>query len=461
MPTIECQSCRALIEFGPQRGSFRVSCLQCKRLTTVPDESGVTGHVAPVSNSYRPPNKVHAQWAIVNGPKPHSFRMKLFPRKPGNLALVAIAYTVAIGLLGGFVLLFWFFGRPNQLHESNGIAIDSARKRMPENASTNSSDRAAVNIPRSSSPNKVSALESALAIPQSTDSRDWLSQDHKLRLRAPEMRLVAFNRWEDKSNRVVRWDGNVQVVDESIAPDQYIVRANVDHAYAWELERHFGYPERLGISWTYENDGDQKAMDVAQSSAYHQHGIQVQLQQRSHSIGPDYSWIVDNSAPKLRAVASEVVRAVTRQAKANTRTSIAALTSYIQYAIPYTKDVSGEQRERFHDDKNRCGLRTPLATLLVGGDCDSKSLLLLTMMRAIDPDVRLAIIRVRDSNFPLDPATDVNHTITGIVIAPQPGERTLRRGDVTYVLIESTAGLGVGRLSPSTKLDTARVDPIP
>jgi hypothetical protein len=428
MPAIECQNCQTLIEYWPRRGSFQVSCVRCKRLTTVSGGATVPERTARASKAHRPPIKAPPKWANARRSNAYSFQMKLFAAKVGGLVRTAVAYTVAVGLLGGFVLAYWFSTHPKELEESR---------------------------------NDGAALNKALAIPENAALRNWLMQDHNLQTPAPDMRSVTFNAWDDNSNQVLHWDGDVRTVNAAIAPNRYVIRVGVDHAFAWELERHFGYPDRLGTSWAYQSDGSREALDIAQHSAYHQHGIQSPLNRGSNSNGPDYSWIVGHCAPQLRAVATAVVGAVTRQPSTEARATISALTSYIQYAIPYTENVSGEQQERFNDQNSRCGLRTPMATLLVGGDCDSKSLLLLTMIRALDPNVPLALIDVNESNFPPDPSSHNNHTIAGVAIAPKPGERTLRQGDLTYVLIESTCNWGIGRLSAATKLDTADVKPIP
>lgn len=461
MPAIECQNCQTLIEYWPRRGSFQVSCVHCKRLTTVSGGATVPERTARASKPYRPPIKAPPKWANARRSNSHSFQMKLFAAKVGNLVRTVVAYTVAVGLLTGFVLAYWYFTHPKELEESTGIQVESARKRILDSASALASDLAAANAPVYSSQNHGSALNKALAIPENAALRNWLMQDHNLQTPAPDMRSVTFNAWDDNSNQVLHWDGDVRTVNETIAPNRYMIRVSVDHAFAWELERHFGYPDRLGTGWAYQSDGSREALNIARHSAYHQHGIQLPLNRESNFIGPDYSWIVDHSAPQLRAVATAVVGAVNRQPSADARTTISALTSYVQNAIPYSKDVSGEQDERFNDHNERCGLRTPMATLLVGGDCDSKSLLLLTMIRALDPNVPLAIIHVNESDFPRDPSSDTNHVIAGVAIAPKPGERTLRQGNVTYVLIESTKDWDVGRLSASTQLDTAHVNPIP
>jgi hypothetical protein len=107
------------------------------------------------------------------------------------------------------------------------------------------------------------------------------------------------------------------------------------------------------------------------------------------------------------------------------------------------------------------GIRPPATALLRGGDCDTKSLLLAALIRSVDPTVPLALIDVLDSDFPRENLdADINHAIAGVAIQPKPGERTLTRGKITYVLIESTHDWDVGRLSNSTKLDTARVNEI-
>lgn len=95
-------------------------------------------------------------------------------------------------------------------------------------------------------------------------------------------------------------------------------------------------------------------------------------------------WHLLTCVKDLKPISESIVLAYTGKPhkNANEREVIDALTSYVQNAIPYRRigDLS--------DGKERWGYRTPLMTILKGGDCDSKSMLLICMVRSLLPKLK-------------------------------------------------------------------------
>jgi hypothetical protein len=442
MPAIECQNCQTLIEYWPRRGSFQVSCVRCKRLTTVSGGGTVPERTARASKPYRPPMKAPPKWANARRSHSHSFQVKLFAAKVGNLVRTAVAYTVAVGLLGGFVLAYWSFTHPKEFEESTGITSDNARKPILNSASN---------------------LDEALAIEGNESFRAWLEKPCE-RLALPRAANVALTlEWGDDHDSIDVVNGVRYQSDRPVA--QFRINRQIDGALAEAIERQFGRPTDYTAPTyvCFQHDNSKSLLNAAYAKKMAEIEQAHGFVREGSTLGVDYQFLVLHSMNECQGVAEGVVRAVCQipVLRATPRERVEAITSFVQNALPYTPNVEDEQIARFQDGTYRFDIRPPLSTLLRGGDCDSKSLLLLTMIRALDPNVPLAIIHVNESDFPRDPSSDTNHVIAGVAIAPKPGERTLRQGNVTYVLIESTKDWDVGRLSAATKLDNADVNPLP
>jgi hypothetical protein len=166
------------------------------------------------------------------------------------------------------------------------------------------------------------------------------------------------------------------------------------------------------------------------------------------SLMMNTAWHVKTSTRLLTAVAQAIVAAVTGRelAAATDRAVVEALTSYVQNAIPYRRI-----RERA-DGKYRYGYRTPLTTLLTGGDCDSKSMLLICLIRSIRPHLPLALIHI-DSGEP--------HAMLAVGGIAKDGELRKTFGGVEYVLIESTADWDIGRISDDSDQESIEAFRIP
>lgn len=368
--------------------------------------------------------------------------MKLFAAKVGNLARTVVAYTIAFGLVAGLVLAVTSVAQSKKLQESTGITSDNARKPILNSASN---------------------LDEALAIEGNESFRAWLEKPCE-RLAIPRAANVALTlEWGDDHDSIDVVNGVRYQSDRPVA--KFRINRQIDGALAEAIERQFGRPSGYmpPASVYFAHDNSRALLHAAQATKMAEIEQAHGFADGGSTLKVDYQFLVHHSMNECQKVAEGVVRAVCQipVLRATPRERVEAITSFVQNAIPYTPNVEDEQIARFQDGTNRFGIRPPLSTLIRGGDCDSKSLLLLTMIRALDPNVPLAIIHVNESDFPRDPSSDANHVIAGVAIAPKPGERTLRQGNVTYVLIESTHDWDVGRLSVATKLDNADVNPLP
>ena len=118
----------------------------------------------------------------------------------------------------------------------------------------------------------------------------------------------------------------------------------------------------------------------------------------------------------------------------------------MQNAVPYHK-VDDQRHDLVDDGKTRCGLRTPAEALLDGGDCDTKSLLLATLIRSIDTETPLALVYCMSGNTP--------HMILAIGCGTQPGEQCITVNNTPMVLVESTSDWDIGHVGSTVAIDDA------
>ncbi len=235
--------------------------------------------------------------------------------------------------------------------------------------------------------------------------------------------------------------------DARIAPLELEVEAEIDRAGLAALEAHFGFEmHRLR---TFRVRGDTRVDEAIweelleqHAAALAKHGIVLE----GNRVAPDFPWLVRHAAPLVAPLAQAIVRgwrdtAVPPSGAAagpgnypRSDTRVEALTSFVQRAIPYTEVTPSP------DGLERCGLRTPGATLSDGGDCDSKVLLLAALLRAVDPRLSLVLVTLTVEGRP--------HMLLGVGIRPTPCAATLTHGGLEYVLIETTSAVGVGFMAP-------------
>jgi hypothetical protein len=144
-------------------------------------------------------------------------------------------------------------------------------------------------------------------------------------------------------------------------------------------------------------------------------------------------------------VAQEILRKAKASGARDVRSQLAALASFVQH-LPY------EIPPKLADGKERAGLRTPMATMIWGGDCDSKSLLLAGLVRSVDLcDATLVHVdnvpdgAPRPAGARADDA--VGHMIAGFNVPARPEDFTIDQGRHRYVLVETTSDWRIGRIS--------------
>jgi hypothetical protein len=296
-----------------------------------------------------------------------------------------------------------------------------------------------------------------LRIPENRDFVRWLDTPVPT-FRTPRPVLVPLPHadWTDTSNTIDVIDGVRYSSDRP--PDRYRISATIDRALAEAIDRAFGQPESYHQPqfWCFNEDerrylrslADDQRRLIESASGF---------RATDDQLAPDYDRLASRSLAACRPVALAVVRAFTRMdpMRVDARGRLEALTSYVQNAIPY-RLVSDDERNRLHGEhRERFGLMTPLMTLMKGGDCDSKSLLLATMFRSIEPRLPVAIVRVKDRgpSRVLEP-----HAIMAVGVQARTDERTLRWQGTSFVLIESTGDWDIGQLSPDVVWDGYTVE---
>jgi hypothetical protein len=275
-------------------------------------------------------------------------------------------------------------------------------------------------------------VEEALAISENGVWRQWCASRHELVLPRPRMEPVPFVRWEDESACIEVWEADRPRMRRGCTPPMFTVRSLVDAAAAEAIEAHFGVP--TNPLWFMERPGSQDAIlsHVAMLAA--SHGVIWSGRSRHY----DPSWIVGISVPLIAELAEQIVTTTSgRESHGQSdRAVVEALAVYVQSAIPY------RLIEDTKDGNARLGLRTPLMTLLKGGDCDSKCLLLATLVRALRPSLPMEIIFVRGEVN----SVENDHAVLAVGIAPARTEwkRNMQCG-VPGVLIESTSSWGISK----------------
>lgn len=122
----------------------------------------------------------------------------------------------------------------------------------------------------------------------------------------------------------------------------------------------------------------------------------------------------------------------------------------IERALGFVQSIPYESRPGGGDK----GFRPPVSVLVANrGDCDSKSTLLLAMVRSVHPDLDSAIVYTK------------GHAFVAFDLPPQKGDRTIRQDGRTWVVAEPVgpAAVGVGDAGGLSKrrMTFGRVEVVP
>lgn len=321
-------------------------------------------------------------------------------------------------------------------------------------------------------PTKVaseSGREPAGPDPRNAAFDDWVSRARAFEVPRPHRVRYDWS-WEDHSSRIIRFEGDRAVVDRKKEPTSYAIEVPIDVALAEDLELHFGFPRHALAFWYRSPEELLERLD-AQQYALEACGMrfvpddhaasmlsmpkgksgtreQVEIEgsdRRTGSIGPDYQQLLDLSRDGLRPVAEAILKKAKAAGARDRRSQLAALASFVQH-LPY------EIPQKLPDGKERAGLRTPMATLIWGGDCDSKSLLLAGLVRSVSLcDATLVHVDRVPGGAPRPAGSQaddsVGHMIAGFDVTARPEDFTIDQGRQRYVLVETTSDWRIGRIS--------------
>jgi hypothetical protein len=277
----------------------------------------------------------------------------------------------------------------------------------------------------------------------------FLSQDHELRL--PPPRHVTHRLAWDEPRSTWIYHG-CQPISHRTADSltRCHVQFELDVAGVMHLEDHCGRPHQTPLVTSRQLDWITALgnLEGRLAEAYAKHGARYRLDpsRRVVELGFDPAWICRTSVPLLRPVSEAIVRQFPRiQNPKGRRQDVLAIVCAVQSGVPYVS-IPDRKATGWESD----GVRTPGATVLHGGDCDSKVLLLATLIRAVDPRLPLAEVLLPD------------HAVLGIGIPALECDATITAQGIEYVLVETTSCWEIGELPEEVRRQQVReVVPIP
>lgn len=193
-------------------------------------------------------------------------------------------------------------------------------------------------------------------------------------------------------------------------------------------------PSAAGVSCSFRVPAGQEAR-VERRVGVEQGRVTTQVLQENglaemgeRHVTLDHALFAVEHAPDVAALAARIDASA---ADLSQRARVGRALSFVQ-GIPYLKG-------------GRRSLSLPLGVVVANeGDCDSKSLLLLSLLRTSLPDVRSVIVYVP------------GHAFVGLGIPPQKGDSTLDWEGMTWVLAEP-AGPGLLTLGKLSKMSRKKL----
>lgn len=267
----------------------------------------------------------------------------------------------------------------------------------------------------------------------------FLAQDHQLQLPPPRSDIAHFA-WKDNRPQIVRIKGT-DYRDPARDVLEIACTAPIDRDAIAEVESHFGWPSQMPARSYFVGDAAEPAIEQAYRDSLAAHGCMMApdtraAESRSMVVSPDYAWLVSVSRPLLAPVAAKVIAVFPAyESRHSQRRTVDALTSFVQRAVPYVTIPAAS------DGKERAGLRTPGATMLQGGDCDSKCVLLATLIRSIDPAIPVAVVHFRRGG-----PGEQGHSMLFVGMDPASDDVTMELGGRRMVAVETTDGWDIGRV---------------
>jgi hypothetical protein len=265
----------------------------------------------------------------------------------------------------------------------------------------------------------ASLVQKSLALPENAGFRDWVrlgERGHALAPTRPAMQDLKFG-----------WPGERGVeVEAAVA---------LDGARSGAIERHFGIPDAALPAVYLGGEDVRAALEDLARPLMHLHGFALE----GETMVVDYDWVVDISVPVIAPLAQSVLSASASAGDraVSDRDIVGSLARFVQSAVPYVP-ISPAAGRVDADGRIRCGLRTPAETVIAGGDCDSKSLLLATLIRSVAPQLPIAVVSCMGGDTP--------HMVLAVACERASEERSVRVDGVEHVLIETTGAFEIGTL---------------
>jgi hypothetical protein len=155
-------------------------------------------------------------------------------------------------------------------------------------------------------------------------------------------------------------------------------------------------------------------------------------------VGFDHARIVAERAPELRALADALAEGTTSER------------DFVERSLSFVQSIPYEARSKGRDDP---GYRWPLSVLGANrGDCDSKTVLFLGILRSRLPSVPLSVVYVP------------GHALAGVGLPEERGDKTFDHEGIDYLYAEPVGpallSLG-GKVPGKHKARRGEVRPVP
>jgi hypothetical protein len=181
------------------------------------------------------------------------------------------------------------------------------------------------------------------------------------------------------------------------------------------------------------NQSQEKALDRYLKDNYYSH-FRSYLGQKA--VKPDHLRYISENTAALLPIAQAVYDKLPTNSE--TRTYVNLVLSWVQ-SIPYN-----ELKNRL--TSNGAGYLPPLSVVANNqGDCDSKTVLMASLIRSLIPDVKMTMVFLP------------NHALLGIVLPFRTNEQTLDIDGMDYLLMEPTgpAKIPLGEIANSSARNIA------
>ncbi len=237
--------------------------------------------------------------------------------------------------------------------------------------------------------------------------------------------------WLDATPSITYRDG-VKYRDPSIAPWSFSIVASIDEARAQAIEKHFGVPMDA-IQFGYSSPEEKERCQRLEQEKLAHHGMKVTATSDGTAdlLEVSYQWLVDGCKSQVQPIAESILRETDRVLKESSAPRVATSRDKVSAIFRFIQSIPYESIPDLPDGKDRCGMRTPLLTLLKGGDCDSKSALMAALIRSKKlADVVIVTLKMKDGT---------GHAILGVHVDTHSGDRTITHEGKRYVLAEAAS----------------------